>query len=752
MSNSTNYTLKDSTGKNRNLTRLDQNKYQTHDYKPPTTPINNHKEASHIKSRHGYETTDINRRSISPMRSPQRMSTSYKSPNRQMISPTKPGWASPGQKLSPRPSNSIQRRSVVHNSIYGTYDDNIPRRSSIDRSNYVTNDDNIPRRSSIDRSNYVTNDDNNQRRSSVHNNIYVTNDDNNQRRASIGNSNYGTNDDNILTEVIIEKPVYYEKVIEKPVDKIVYIDRPIEKVKYIDKPVEKIVYIDKFIEKPVYVSNEEETTKLLAENRQLSEKILYNQELHSQNQKLVGQTNKKINELIKEKNNLFTQNEEIKAKEDLLSDENTRLKSKETALINENNNLIVKLQHINDGSRNDTKGDNELYDLKNKNSELEDQLNKRDKEVKDLRNNNLTIQENLEFTNKSQKDKESILEELECRIKHFTNQLTTEKIELAKSVEKKDKEIERLTQDIGSSSSYKDLYDKVMKNNTRMENKIQELQQDQDQEVSKRNEQHESNVKLLDNIKGLEKIKDQWQTDRDVMTKEFSDEQRQIKYYATENSQMRLEKEKINKDNIKMADEIVRLSQMLKVLGENYSEVKDQFRRYKNRQSQERQSHDSKDFNSPKIKDNYILKEYEERIQTLQGDNGLLKDENEKLADYVRQLEKHLHEKDIEMEDFEKTVNDTTTKEIDLKNKLEKEFAVNEKLLKKYEFISQEYDKITDENNRMADDQDRKDKQIVNLQKKLQKYEDHMNKNKERIKLLEKAMDLNFNINDEGDA
>ena len=59
-------------------------------------------------------------------------------------------------------------------------------------------------------------------------------------------------------------------------------------------------------------------------------------------------------------------------------------------------------------------------------------------------------------------------------------------------------------------------------------------------------------------------------------------------------------------------------------------------------------------------------------------------------------------------------MNDNTGKEIDLHNKLEQEFSANDKLFKKYEFISQEYDKITEEHNRMIDDQEAKDKMIAN--------------------------------------
>ena len=306
-------------------------------------------------------------------------------------------------------------------------------------------------------------------------------------------------------------------------------------------------------------------------------------------------------------------------------------------------------------------------------------------------------------------DKESILEELEGRIKHFTNQLTNEKVELSKNLEKKDKEIERLLQDGSNVTAYKDMYDKSMKNNTKLEKKVQQLNQELDDEMAKKNDYHSNNLKLLEGLRGLEKTKQAFDSERDNLVKEFSDEQRQLKYYATEIKELQKEKEKINKDNIKMADEIVRLSQMLKSLGDNYSEAKDQLRRFKNRCST-----DSKENNSPKLRESYLIKDYEERITSLQEDNVTLKDENEKLADYVRQLEKHIHEKDIEIEDYEKTMNDTSSKEIDYKNKLEQEFSVNDKLLKKYEFISQEYDKITEEHNRIIDDQEGKDKLIAN--------------------------------------
>lgn len=270
MTNSTNYTLKDAQGVSRTINRVDYNKYLPSDYKPPTIPINNYKEYSltKSKSKNAYEISDINRRSISPMReirSPQRLSTSYKSPIRELVSPRRQAWASPGQnsiKGSPQ-RLSIQRRSSIRHSQVG----NSHIMETIPTETYVS-------------------------------------------------SNKG--------ETYIEKPIYIEKIVEKPVDKVVYIDRPVEKIVYKEKPVEKIVYVDKIVEKPVYISDDEEKTKLIIENRQLSEKILYNQELHSQNLKLVGQTNKKINELIKEKNILLSHNDEIKQKEDKASSENSR--------------------------------------------------------------------------------------------------------------------------------------------------------------------------------------------------------------------------------------------------------------------------------------------------------------------------------------------------------------------------------------------------------------------------------------------
>lgn len=70
--------------------------------------------------------------------------------------------------------------------------------------------------------------------------------------------------------------------------------------------------------------------------------------------------------------------------------------------------------------------------------------------------------------------------------------------------------------------------------------------------------------------------------DRDNLAQEINTENEQITYYGRECQEKDREIERINGDNIKMADEIVRLSEVLKSVGEKYNLMEDELTNARN--------------------------------------------------------------------------------------------------------------------------------------------------------------------------
>ena len=485
----------------------------------------------------------------------------------------------------------------------------------------------------------------------------------------------------VFKDKIIEKPVekivFKDKIIEKPIEKIVYkdkiIEKPIEKIVYkdkiIEKPVEKIVYKDKFVEKIVEVPVE----KIVYHDRQVEKKV-ENQVDHA----FVENQMTKITSLVMENTRQVKVQESSKVELESLK---TKIKNYESCRTNDdhaNKRLIDELEYLkieltkkeerfncdrNEFSSIIQKRNDDQKDINLKNQELthDNQSQRQDLErfncdrsnefssIIQKRNddqNDINLkQQELMHDNESQRqdkeglsrelsDKKSSYNDLEIRLAGYRNEVETERLRISTTL--KQTETELIDQKQGNSNLqyYQIEYNRMLDDNHKLAERCKQLSDQMESQSNRRKELDDENRSLLQKLNELEEMRIRWMADRDQLAQEISEGKDQVLFYGRECQEKERDVERVRNEGQKMNDEVARQSDLL----DRMSTELDQWKHRVSLKEQECLNFQNElNMSTQKIvelqEEEILARNYEEKIL-------IMKSENEKMADYIRQRER----------------------------------------------------------------------------------------------------------------